>query len=82
MNRFGRTPSKKTYTTAACSLFAEQRRWALQLSLLLLFLAFAVPQAFAQQGTIVGTVFDPSGALVPNAKITITNIETIPFVNT
>ncbi|HEY4929992.1 MAG TPA: TonB-dependent receptor [Terriglobales bacterium] len=60
-----------------CSLFAEQRRWALQLSLLLLlFLGFAVPQAFAQQGTIVGTVFDPSGALVPNAKITITNIET------
>ena len=76
MNRFGRTPSKKSYTPAACSLFAEQRRWALQLSLLLLFLGFAVPQAFAQQGTIVGTVFDPSGALVPNAKITITNIET------
>ena len=43
---------------------------------LLLFLGFAIPQAFAQQGTIVGTVFDPSGALVPNAKITITNIET------
>ncbi len=76
MNRFGRTPSKNSYTPAACSLFAEQRRWALQLSLLLLFLGFAVPQAFAQQGTIVGTVFDPSGALVPNAKITITSVET------
>src|SRR5664279_1061697 len=76
MNRFGRTPSKKSYRPAACGLFAEQRRWALQLSLLLLLLGFAVPQAFAQQGTIVGTVFDPSGALVPNAKITITSVET------
>jgi hypothetical protein len=76
MNRLGRTPSN-SYTPAACSRFAEQRRWALQLSLLLLlFLGFALPQAFAQQGAIVGTVFDPSGAIVPNAKITITNIET------
>ena len=77
MNRFGRTSSNRSYTPASCSLFAGQRRWALQLSLLLLlFLGFAVPQAFAQQGTIVGTVFDPSGALVPNAKITVTHIET------
>jgi Carboxypeptidase regulatory-like domain len=76
MNRFGRTPSNKSYTPAACSSFAEQCRWALQLCLLLLFLGFVVSQAFAQQGTIVGTVFDPSGALVPNAKITITNVET------
>ena len=77
MNRFGRTSSNRSYTPASCSLFAGQRRWGLQLSLLLLlFLGFAVPQAFAQQGTIVGTVFDPSGALVPNAKITVTHIET------
>jgi Carboxypeptidase regulatory-like domain len=37
--------------------------------------AFAV-QALAQEATIVGTVTDPSGAAVPNAAITITNVDT------
>ncbi len=32
--------------------------------------------AFAQEATIVGTVTDPTGAAVPNASITITNLET------
>ena len=31
--------------------------------------------ASAQEGTIVGTVTDPSGAVVPNAPVVITNIE-------
>jgi len=31
---------------------------------------------FAQQATIVGTVTDPSGAVVPNVAVTITNTET------
>ena len=31
---------------------------------------------FAQQATIVGTVTDPSGAVVPNVNITITNTDT------
>jgi hypothetical protein len=31
---------------------------------------------FAQQATIVGTVTDPSGAVVPNVSVTITNTET------
>ena len=31
MNRFGSSPSKKSFTAAACGLFAERRRWALQL---------------------------------------------------
>jgi hypothetical protein len=40
------------------------------------FLAFASIQAFAQEATIVGTVTDPSGAVIANAKITATNAET------
>ncbi|HZD30620.1 MAG TPA: TonB-dependent receptor [Candidatus Angelobacter sp.] len=44
--------------------------------MLLLFLGLFVTQAFAQQATIVGTVFDPSAALVANAKVTITQVET------
>jgi hypothetical protein len=32
--------------------------------------------ALAQEATIVGTVTDPTGAAVPNAAITVTNIET------
>lgn len=38
-------------------------------------LVFAVP-AFAQDATIVGTVTDPSGSVVPNANITVTNTDT------
>jgi hypothetical protein len=53
------------------------RRGVSRLALLLaaLFVMFALP-ALAQEATIVGTVTDPSGAAVPNASITITNIDT------
>ncbi len=45
-------------------------------SLFVLFLAvFALP-AFAQEATVVGTVTDPSGAAVANAKVTLTNTDT------
>src|SRR5271166_5152795 len=40
-----------------------------------LFVMFAVP-ALAQEATVVGTVTDPTGAAVPNAAITVTNVET------
>lgn len=33
-------------------------------------------QAFGQEATIVGTVTDPAGSVVPNVAITITHIET------
>ena len=41
-------------------------------ALLVLFAA----QGLAQEATIVGTVTDPSGAAVANAKVTLTNVET------
>jgi hypothetical protein len=40
-----------------------------------IFVLFAA-QALAQEATIVGTVTDPSGAAVANAKVTVTNLDT------
>ncbi|MGA9885106.1 MAG: carboxypeptidase regulatory-like domain-containing protein [Candidatus Acidiferrales bacterium] len=52
------------------------RNWILRL-LGLAVLLFGLPLlASAQEATIVGTVTDPSGAAVPNAAITITNVDT------
>jgi Carboxypeptidase regulatory-like domain len=45
-------------------------------AVLLVFLGFAVSRGAAQEATIVGTVTDPSGAAVANAKVTLTNVET------
>ena len=42
--------------------------------IVLLFLGSLV--AFAQEGTLLGTVTDPSGATVANVSVTITNIDT------
>jgi hypothetical protein len=50
-----------------------QKRYFIALLVLVFGCAF---QAFGQEATIVGTVTDPSGAAVANAKITITRIET------
>src|SRR5579872_1305878 len=45
------------------------------LALLVLLLACVTP-AFSQEGTILGSVTDPTGAAVPNAPITITRTDT------
>ena len=39
-------------------------------------LAGLAGSSFAQQATIVGTVTDPSGAVIPNVEVTITNTDT------
>jgi Carboxypeptidase regulatory-like domain len=44
--------------------------------LLLAFMAFVASSALAQDATIVGTVTDASGAVVPNAVVTFTNVDT------
>src|SRR5580658_7110854 len=44
--------------------------------MLLVALVCYSSSAFAQQATIVGTVTDPSGAVVPNVAVTLTNTET------
>jgi hypothetical protein len=41
-----------------------------------LFLALCATSALAQEGTLLGTVTDPSGAAVPNASIVITDNDT------
>jgi len=48
-------------------------RFLFVLSLALIGFSFST---FAQQATIVGTVTDPSGAVVPNVAVTITNTDT------
>jgi len=57
------------------SLFAYPMSRMCLLLMLSLFLLSTV--AYGQEtASIVGTVIDPTGATVPNAKVTITNVET------
>ena len=45
-------------------------------SLVFVLAALSSVAAFAQTATVLGTVTDPSGAVVPTATITITNTAT------
>src|SRR5580658_9670952 len=57
-------------------VFALSRfRFRFLFVLLIALIGFSF-STFAQQATIVGTVTDPSGAVVPNVAVTITNTET------
>jgi len=56
-------------------LFLKKLDLRLVLLLGALLLLFAA-QGLSQEATIVGTVTDPSGAAVANAKVTLTNLET------
>jgi hypothetical protein len=59
---------------------------ALRISLGLFFLLFAPNAMFGQAGAtgaILGTVTDSTGAVIPNARVTITNVATnVPFITT
>jgi hypothetical protein len=68
---------KSLSPTHAGSFGLSLKRFDLRLVLLLgaLIVLFAA-QGLAQEATIVGTVTDPSGAAVANAKVTLTNVET------
>ncbi len=48
-------------------------RW---FAVLCTFLLLGSLVAFAQEATVVGTVTDPSGSVLPNVTITLTNVET------
>ncbi len=52
------------------------RPWSVVLAAVLLFSAAMMAQRTISTGSIVGTVTDPSGAVVSGAKVTITNTGT------
>jgi hypothetical protein len=55
------------------SVVAKRSRNLIILSVLLAGLSF---YAVGQEGTILGTVTDPSGSVVPNATVTVTDVDT------
>src|SRR4051812_9910715 len=60
---------------ASFGLFLKRFDFRLALLLAAVVVLFAA-NGLAQEATIVGTVTDPSGAAVPNAKVTVTNLDT------
>src|SRR5579862_3211426 len=64
--------SQRAGISAMCLTGRNFRR----LALLLTFVFGLCFHALAQDATIVGTVTDPSGSVVPNVTVTLVNIET------
>ena len=63
-----------TYAESFVQAVTRHRRHLL--TALCVLLGLCATQAFAQEATLVGTISDSSGAVVPNAAITITNMAT------
>src|ERR1039458_2955889 len=55
---------------------AGVHRGRLHCTVLFLFLLASALYALGQEATILGTVTDPSGSVVPNVAMTITHVET------
>ena len=68
---------KRVSPTFVEKLGPALRGCTLRLAVLALtFFVIFTTQALAQEGTVVGTVTDPTGAALPNVSVTLTNIET------
>ena len=63
-----------TYAESFVQAVTRHRRHLL--TTLCVLLGLCATHAFAQEATLVGTISDSSGAVVPNAAITITNMAT------
>ena len=61
---------------AGSRLYSAHRSRLCFLAFLVLVLAGLPSRSFAQNATIVGTVTDPSGSVIPNVSVTVTNVDT------
>ena len=57
-------------------------RFSLRALLVALLFGFAITPLLAQNAQMAGQITDPSGAVIPGANITITNIDTGVLVKT
>ena len=59
-----------------CTFFAQKCRWFSLKTFLFVLLLLSPSLLAAQEATVVGTVTDPAGNVVPDITITVTNIQT------
>ena len=65
-----------SFSSFVCTVLIVKHRW-LSRTVFIVGLLVALPSLVtAQEATIVGTVTDPSGAVVPKVAILVTNVET------